>query len=271
MYTVSQLENHFTRNNVGYWTIHDGKTNVGHTSDELIDVKDSEKQYTDFLEAIDILEDGSFKVNLFTSQKASASKKSFAFIKGDGGQTSKVGSVGRNEHKDVTNSTSLVMMMMQMMRDSDKKQTELMMMMMQNQVSNKDLLMEKSLAHQEAIHKSQMELEKTKLAANKSNVDKMIGAVTNPNFAKVIGAFQGQPVAVGVAASVPGDEVEPPRETAQTTPSVTTAQSDQNKRLFDLLSRVKGHFPALNPLDTIEILVMKLDEDPSVKEKLLTA
>lgn len=274
MYSVTDLENIFKRNKVGYWTIQDSRSNVANTSADFIDIQDSEKQYADFLEALEDLKEDTYKVNLFTSQKASASKKVFQFIKGE--PAAKMGNTSRDTGMNMGGG-NIMMMFMKMMQDSadrqresDKRQTDFMMMMMKSQVENKDVLMEKSLAHQEAIHKAQMELEKTKLAANKSNVDKMIGAVTNPHFAKVISAFQGQPVAVGTAAAAAGDEVDVPVESAQTPPSVSQPVNEPNKRLFELLTRIKGHFPGLNPLDTIEVLLMKLDEDPSVKEKLLS-
>lgn len=259
MYTVSELENIFERNPVGYWSVHLGSSNVATTSKDLVNVADSSKQYADFLEALDMLKDDSYTLRLYSAQASSKTKKEFKFIKGD----VKIGNSGRDTGANVrvaTPSYDLFAMVLNMQQQSSKQQMDMMMLMMNMQVQNKDVLMEKSLAHQEAVFKGQKDLELLKQEHSKSLIDKAIGAITNPNMSKFIQSLRSEPTAVGRSESSIGDEVD---ENIK-----DRTQSNETQRLVQILSRIKAFFPILNPLDVLEILLGKIDADPSIIDNL---
>jgi hypothetical protein len=248
MYSVESLHSIFNRNKVGYWFVTDmNKRRVAVTSEALKDVQDSQKQYEDFTDALEMLADSDYVVTLRTKETASRSDMPYKFSKGDAiparNNTPSVGST-TSRSENVFAGNNMFQMMMQMMMQQQQQQQALLMQMMNMQKDSDKTLFDEKL--------ERFKLENAKVKGIGEHI-----AAAIPHIPAIIGAISGQPqptAAIGRAKAPPPPQID--------------ERIDERKKAMELgqrintcFNKIAKHFPEREPIETMEIVVNALENE----------
>jgi hypothetical protein len=269
MYSIESLHALFGRNNVGYWIVVDAhKRRVAYTSQDLTDIQDSEKQYADFITALELLNDGQYTVVLRTKMASNKNDMPFSFYKGDAiGNTVQPATRMATDYGN-GNSNMMMMQMMTMMQNNQKNSQDMMMLLMNNRSDSDKLLYDERLArvkveNQDLTHKAMGAIPHIPAIIN--SIAGMAYGIPPQMMPPVPPVAQApvvptppvaQRVAVGRAPAAPNEKVELSEQQKQAL--------ELGKRINAAFIKIQQHFPGKNPMDVIEVVVAKLD-DPITK------
>lgn len=268
MYSIESLTALFKRNNVGYWIVVDAhKRRVAHTSLELTDIQDSDKQLQDFHEALQLLNDGQYTVVLRSKMASNKNDMPFTFYKGSPGVGNTTQPTRPANYADYGSNNSNMMMMqmmMTMMQNNQSENQKMMMLLMTNRSDSDKQLYDEKLA------RAKME--------NQDIGQKVLAAI--PHIPAVINSIAGAAYGItpppmlavpvqGTNAASPPPPAPPQRVAVGRAPAAPNEQvelSEQQKQALELGKRInqafikiQKHFPDKNPMDVIEVVVAQLD------------